>query len=184
MKGRKKRPIPEGWASSDEVAALQQAAYTDLAVSQASSLDVETESDYAVVGGLDGKADIYSIQANNVERSLDVGEPVTATVWTGSKVILATSKGSVKVFDSGNETASFQVHAGAVTGLAVHPGGRILASVGVDKSFVFYDLEALEKVSRVYTDAGMLPSTTQLRPLLTALTSAYCLRIPPRWQPL
>jgi pre-mRNA-processing factor 19 len=156
MKGRKKRPVPQGWASPDEVAALQQVAYTDLNVAQASSLDVE--SDYAAIGGLDGKADIYAIQANKVERTLDIGEPVTATVWTGSKVILATSKGSVKVFDSGSEAASFQVHAGAVTGLAVHPGGRILASVGVDKSFVFYDLESLEKVSRGYTDAGMSSS--------------------------
>lgn len=152
MKGRKKRPVPQGWASSDEVAALQQVAYTDLSVSQASSLAVE--SDYAAIGGLDGKADIYSIQANKVERSLDIGEPVTATVWTGSKVILATSKGSVKVYDSGNEAASFEAHAGTVTGLAVHPGGRILASVGVDKSFIFYDLETLEQVSRGYTDAG------------------------------
>jgi pre-mRNA-processing factor 19 len=153
MKGRKKRPVPQGWASSDEVAALQQVAYTDLTVSQATSLDVE--SDYAAIGGLDGKVDIYSVQANKVERSLDVAEPITATVWTGSKVVLATTKGSVKVFDNGNETASFQAHAGAVTGLAMHPGGRILASVGVDKSFIFYDLETLERVSRSYTDAGM-----------------------------
>lgn len=152
MKGRKKRPIPPTWATPDEVAALQQVAYTDLSVTQASSLGLE--SDYAAIGGLDGKADIYSVPANKVERTLDVGEPVTATAWTGSKVVLATSKGSVKVYDSGSETASFQAHAGAVTGLAVHPGGRILASVGVDKSFVFYDLEALEQVSRGYTDAG------------------------------
>lgn len=152
MKGRKKRPIPQGWASTDEVAAFERVAYTDLTVSQASSLDVE--SGYAVIGGLDGKADIYSIQANKVERSLNIGEPVTATVWTGTKVILATSKGTVKVFDSGNETASFQAHAGAVTGLSVHPGGRILASVGVDKTFSFYDLDTQERVSRGYTDSG------------------------------
>ncbi|KAL2182118.1 uncharacterized protein P884DRAFT_282221 [Thermothelomyces heterothallicus CBS 202.75] len=153
MKGRKKRPIPQGWASSDEVAALQQVAYADLAVSQASSLGIE--SDYAAIGGLDGKLDIYSIQANKVERTIDIGEPVTATVWTGSKVIVATSKGSVKVFDGGSETASFQAHAGAVTGLSVHPGGRLLASVGVDKSFIFYDLDTLQKVARGYTDASL-----------------------------
>ncbi|KAJ4287048.1 hypothetical protein N0V88_007813 [Collariella sp. IMI 366227] len=146
MKGRKKRPIPQGWITPDEVAVLQQVAYTDLAVSHASSLDIE--SGYAAIGGLDGKVDIYSTQSNTVERSLDIGEPVTATVWTGSK-------GSVKVYDSGSETASFQVHAGAITGLSVHPGGRILASVGVDKSFVFYDLETLQKVSRGYTDAAL-----------------------------
>ncbi|KAK3902948.1 hypothetical protein C8A05DRAFT_43742 [Staphylotrichum tortipilum] len=153
MKGRKKRPIPQGWATADDVAALGQTAYVDLSVTQASSLD--TESGYAVIGGLDGKADIYSVAANTVERTLEIGEAVTATVWTGSKVVVATAKGAVRVFDGGSEAASFRVHAGAVTGLAVHPGGRILASVGADKSFVFYDLEALAHVSRGYTDSAL-----------------------------
>ncbi|KAK4227742.1 WD40-repeat-containing domain protein [Podospora fimiseda] len=150
---REKRPAPEGWASPDEVASFQQASYSDLSVSQASSLDVE--ANYAAIGGFDGKVDIYSIEENNVERSLDIGEPVTATVWTGSKVILGTSKGTVKVFDSGSEAASFQIHAGAVTDLAIHPGARLLASAGVDKSFVFYDLETLQKVSHCYTDSAL-----------------------------
>ncbi|KAK0704414.1 WD40-repeat-containing domain protein [Lasiosphaeris hirsuta] len=152
-KGRKKRPVPRGWATLDDVAALQQTAVADLTVTQATSLDLQ--SDFAAIGGLDGKVDIYSTQANKVERSLDIGEPVTATIWTDTKVILATSKGSVRVFDSGSETATFKAHAGAVTGLALHPGERILASVGADKSFVFYDIESLKQVSRVYTDAAL-----------------------------
>ena len=153
--------MPQDWATSDEVAALQQIASADLAVSQASSLDVR--GDYAAVGGSDGKVDIYSTEANSVERSFSIGEPITATVWIETKVILATAKGSVKVYDSGKQTASFQAHAGAVTGLCAHPGKRILASVGVDKSFVFYDLEALERVSRVYTDSGMFYVVSHLR---------------------
>ncbi|KAK4186681.1 WD40-repeat-containing domain protein [Podospora australis] len=148
---REKRPAPENWVTSDEVASFKQASYADLVVSQASSLDVEQE--YAAIGGLDGKLDIYSIQNNTVERTLDIEEPVTATLWTGSKVVVGTSKGSVRVWDSGNEVQKFQIHAGAVTGLAVHPGGRILASVGVDQSFVFYDLETLQRVSRGYADS-------------------------------
>nr|5M89_A Chain A, Spliceosome WD40 Sc [Thermochaetoides thermophila]5M89_B Chain B, Spliceosome WD40 Sc [Thermochaetoides thermophila] len=153
MKTRKKRPIPQGWATADDVAALQQVAYTDLNVTQASSLDLENEC--AAVGGLDGKLDIYSVVANKVERTLDIGEPVTATEWTGTKVVIGTAKGWVKVYDAGRESATFQTHAGPVTGLAVHPGGRILASVGVDKSFVFYDLETGERVARGYADAAL-----------------------------
>ncbi|KAK4221349.1 Prp19/Pso4-like-domain-containing protein [Podospora fimiseda] len=84
---REKRPAPE-------VASFQQASYSDLSVSQASTLDVQ--ANYAAIGGFDGKVDIYSIKENNVERSLDIGEPVTATVWTGSKVILGKSKGTCK----------------------------------------------------------------------------------------
>ncbi|KAK1831442.1 hypothetical protein QBC39DRAFT_283111 [Podospora conica] len=152
-KGRKKRPVPEGWASPDDVAALQPLQQADISVTQASCLD--TQAEYAAIGGLDGKLDIYSVQQNKVERSLDIGEPVTATIWTETKVIVATSKGAVRVFDSGNEVASFASHAGPVTGLALHPGKRILASVGADKSFVFYDLNSLQQVSRIFTNAAL-----------------------------
>lgn len=122
---------------------------------------LSSESDYASVGGLDARLDIYSLSADAVERTLEVGEPVSADAWTGSKVIVATTKGSVKVYDGGAEAASFSEHAGAVTGLSVHPGKRLLASVGVDKAFIFYDLETLQRVSRVYTD-----SRTYYRPLI------------------
>lgn len=157
-KGRKKRPIPAGWATGEEVAALQQVASSQLTVSKTaggSSLALSSESDYASVGGLDARLDIYSLSADAVERTLEVGEPVSADAWTGSKVIVATTKGSVKVYDGGAEAASFSEHAGAVTGLSVHPGKRLLASVGVDKAFIFYDLETLQRVSRVYTDSQL-----------------------------
>lgn len=120
-------------------------------VPQASSLGIE--SGYAAVGGLTGDAAIFSIATGQTERSLKVDEPVTDTVWSGSKVAFATAKGSVKVFESGNEVASFSEHAGAATCLAMHPGGQILASVGADKSFVFYDLADLKRVTRVYGSA-------------------------------
>lgn len=152
QKGRKKRPVPEGWASTEDVSALQQTAYTDLPVTQATSLALN--AGYAAVGGLDGKVDLYSVEAKAHERSLEIGEPVTATVWIGNKVVSATSRGSVKAVEGGVETGSITEHAGAVTGLAVHPGEHILASVGVDKGIIFYDLQSLQRVARVYTDAG------------------------------
>ncbi|CCC11400.1 hypothetical protein SMACR_02058 [Sordaria macrospora] len=153
QKGRKKRPVPEGWASTEDVSALQQTAYTDLPVTQATSLALN--AGYAAVGGLDGKVDLYSVEAKAHERSLEIGEPVTATVWIGNKVVSATSRGSVKAVEGGVETGSITEHAGAVTGLAVHPGEHILASVGVDKGIIFYDLQSLQRVARVYTDAEL-----------------------------
>ncbi|KAK5655234.1 hypothetical protein OQA88_5801 [Cercophora sp. LCS_1] len=152
-KGRKKRPIPQEWVKPDEVASFQQLDFTDLSVTNATSLDVQPP--YAAISGSDGKVDVYSITQNTVERSLDVGAPITATVWTGSNVILATATGAVKVYHNGNGIAHYKSHAGAVTGLALHPGKRILASVGVDKSFVFYDLVTLTQVSRVHTDSSL-----------------------------
>ena len=153
----KKKGAPQGWATPDDVASLVPVTRTDLTVSQPSSIALLEE--HAAIAGLDGKLDIFSIGEAKVERSLDVGEPVTDTVWVDTKVILATAKGSVRIFDRGKETATFKAHAGAVTGLALHPGNRILASVGADKSFVLYDLEILQQVSRVYTGSGAFPNT-------------------------
>lgn len=153
QKSRKKRPVPEGWATPDEIASLEPQSSDAAPVPQATSIGLE--GSYAAVSGLSGDAAIFSVDAGKVERSLQVGEPVTDTLWHETKVVFATSKGSVKVFESGSEVASFADHAGAATGLALHPCGDILASVGVDKSFVFYDLVAMKRVTRVYTDSCM-----------------------------
>ena len=136
--------------TADDVVAFKKLASDDISVPQASSIGVEAE--YAAVGGLKGNVGIYSLAAEKLERSLKVDEPITDTIWTGSKILFSTSKGSVKVYDSGSEVASFAEHAGAVTGIAVHPSGELMASVGSDKSIVLYDLGGLQRVTRIYTD--------------------------------
>lgn len=107
------------------------------------------------MGGLKGDAAIFSTANGQAERSLQINEPVTDTVWHDDKVMFATSKGSVKVWEKGSEVASFAEHAGAVTALSLHPGGTLLASVGTDKSFIFYDLARLRRVTRAYTGAAL-----------------------------
>jgi pre-mRNA-processing factor 19 len=111
------------------------------------------QGQYAVVAGLQGDAAIYSIAAGKTERSLPVGEPVTDAIWTGTRLIFGTSKGSVKVFDSGSEVASLSEHAGAITALSLHPSGVLLASVGSDKAITIYDLSSNQRVSRSYSDS-------------------------------
>jgi pre-mRNA-processing factor 19 len=143
--------VPPGWVTPDEVAAFDKLASDAIPVAQASSIDLE--GGYAAVSGLQGDVGIYSLEAAKLERTLKVNEPVTDTLWAGKRIIFATSRGSVKIFESGSEIASFSEHAGPATGLALHPSGDILASVGTDKSFVFYDLASLKRVTRVYTDS-------------------------------
>jgi len=155
-KGRKKRPVPGGWASSDEISSYEQTTVSALPVPQASSIALE--NDYAAVSGLHGNVAIYSVAADKVERSLDVGQPVTYTIWTGARVIVSTYNAAVKVYESGTEVQSFTQHAGAVTGLALHPGGELFASVGIDKSFIFYDQSSMSHVMRVFTDSCSYPS--------------------------
>ncbi|CAJ2506616.1 Uu.00g078020.m01.CDS01 [Anthostomella pinea] len=152
-KSRKKRPVPQGWATPDDVVAFGVASSSSLPVPESTTLTVD--GDYAAVGGLQGDVAIYSIESDNVERSLKVNEPVTDSIWEGSKVIFSTSKGSVKVFEGGSEVASFSEHAGPATGLAMHPSKEILASIGSDKSFIFYDLLNLKRATRVYTNAAL-----------------------------
>ncbi|KAK5994391.1 Complexed with cdc5 protein 8 [Cladobotryum mycophilum] len=152
-KGRKKRPVPEGWVSSEEISEFETKTTTALPVPQATSLGLE--GGYAAVGGLKGEAAVYSVEADNVERTLPINEPVTDTLWAGSKVYFATSQGAVKVYEAGSEVASLSEHAGPATGLSLHPCGDLLASVGTDKSIVFYDLGSYKRVSRAYADASL-----------------------------
>ena len=84
-----------------------------------------------------------------------MGASVTNTLWAGNKAIVSTSAGLVKVFENGLETSSFSGHAGEVTALALHPSGEILASVGVDKSYIFYDLTSSVQALQISTDSGM-----------------------------
>jgi pre-mRNA-processing factor 19 len=82
------------------------------------------------------------------------GGVITDAVWYGDKPVISTLSGAVKVFEEGQEVAAFTSHAGAANALAMHPSGEILASVGADKSFVFYDLVGAKPVTQVYADCG------------------------------
>ncbi|KAI1102909.1 Prp19-domain-containing protein [Jackrogersella minutella] len=152
-KSRKKRSVPKGWTTADSVASFSVQTTNSAPVPQATTVCVE--KGYAAIGGLQGDVAIYSIDSDTVERSFQVNEPVTDSIWDGPKVFFSTSKGSVKVFDNGNEIASFSDHAGPATGLAIHPSKDILASVGSDKSFVLYDLANLHRATRVYTNSAL-----------------------------
>lgn len=150
-KSRKKRPAPADWVSAEEVSAFETTASNATPISPATSLD--TEGSYAALAGLQGEAAIYSVDADQVERQVAVQEPVTDTLWTGSRVVFATSQGSVKVFESGQEVASLREHAGPATALSAHPSGDLIGSVGADKAMIFYDLREMKRVSRAYADS-------------------------------
>jgi pre-mRNA-processing factor 19 len=88
---------------------------------------------------------------------LECGSRITAAAFWNCKPVLALASGSIKIFDGSKQIASLQAHAGAVTGVDVHPSGTILASVGSDKSYAVFDLTDLENsqpVARVYGTSG------------------------------
>lgn len=125
-------------------------------------LSVDRSGDLALIGGSEGIAGIYSIPENRVLRVLrGGGGSITGGAWAGSKAIVSTSAGRVEIFEEADVLASFSTHAGEVADLAVHPSGDIAASVGVDKSFVLYDMTASAVVTQVYSNSGgsSMPST-------------------------
>lgn len=154
-KSRRKRPVPKEWATADAIESYSAVATSEPLYPGSKSLAVDTSGEIAVVGGSDGIAGVYSLSEGKLLQALKVGGSVTDAVFFGDQPVVASSNGSVKIFGNGKEVAALSSHAGAATSLALHPSGEILASVGVDKSFVFYDLPGAKAVTQVYTECGM-----------------------------
>ena len=107
-----------------------------------------------LLGGSDGSAGVFSKSQDKIVQTFkSEGGSITDSLWAGNRAVIATSSGSVKVYDNGSEM-SFSGHAGEATALAVHTSGDLLASVGVDKSYIFYDLTSSKVAFQVYTDSG------------------------------
>ena len=68
--------------------------------------------------------------------------------------VIVTTSGAVVVTQGGSVQAKFHQHAGEATDVAVHPCGDLLASVGIDKSYVLYDLQESKVLTQVYSDSG------------------------------
>jgi pre-mRNA-processing factor 19 len=150
---RRKRPIPDGWATTETIQSFDTKQSTTGIYPGSTAVSVDETGDLALFGGTDGVAGIYSISEQKLVHTLKCGAPVTATLWWGSRAVVATSSGAVKVFENNEEIAELGSHAGAATLLALHPSKAILASAGVDKSFIFYDLENLKIASQLYTES-------------------------------
>lgn len=152
-KSRRKRPIPKGWADSEIIEKFGVSSASEPLYSGPTSLAVDESSSLVLVGGSEGVLGIYSLPENKIQQTFTAGARITDAVWYGSQPVAATSSGSVIVFGDGE--AKFASHAGSANALALHPSGEILASVGVDKSFVFYDLVGKTAVTQVYTDSEL-----------------------------
>lgn len=99
-------------------------------------------------------ASIYSLERSEKVSELSINGKVTDSAWCGGLAVISSTSGEVKVFNKGQEAHSLTTHAGEANAVAVHPSGQILASVGVDKSFVFYDISSGKTLTQVYSDSG------------------------------
>ncbi|KAK2767062.1 hypothetical protein FQN54_006380 [Arachnomyces sp. PD_36] len=155
-KTRRKRPVPEDWATGESIQAFQPSETSNPVSTGGKSLSVDSSGDLALVGGSDGSANVYSLSQKQVVRTLKgKGGSVTDSVWVGDKAAVAASTGAVRIYENEAEIAEFDSHAGEATALAVHPTGDILASVGVDKSYVLYDLTTASTITQIFTDSAL-----------------------------
>ncbi|KAF1345985.1 WD40-repeat-containing domain protein [Delphinella strobiligena] len=153
---RRKRAVPEDWATLETLQAFDTKHTSESLYPGSQSLAIDETGDLVLLGGADGVAGVYSLSQGQLVQTLKCGGgAVVDGLWYGTKPVVALSTGSVKVFDSGNQVASFDQHAGAVSALALHPCGDILASVGVDKSYILYDLESLKPITQIFMDSEL-----------------------------
>ncbi|KAL4901656.1 hypothetical protein BDW74DRAFT_71942 [Aspergillus multicolor] len=155
-KSRRKRPVPEGWATSEAISAYKPTDTTDALYPGGKALSVNASGDAVLVEIAEGAVGVFSLSQKQVIHTLQTNGPVTDAIWAGEKAVVASSTGSVKVFESGNEISSFNSHAGAATGLALHATGDIVASVGEDKSYVLYDLASNAVIMQNFSNASLL----------------------------
>ncbi|KAF1943724.1 ubiquitin-protein ligase E4 [Clathrospora elynae] len=169
---RRKRAAPDGWTSADSISTFDVAASTESLYPGSTSLALHESGDLALFGGADGVAGVYSLPQGKVVHALKAGSAVTATAWWSSRAVVATSAGTVKIFEDATEIAQVASHAGPVVALALHPSGRMLASAGADKRFAIHDLSSFQTVAQVYVDAEITAASFHVDGLLLFLGCA------------
>lgn len=181
---RRKRPVPEDWATPEAVQAYEVKQTIDSQFTGAKSLAVDKTGDLFVCGDSDGTMGIYDLKQGAFTTRSNVGAgAILDGAWCNDRPAVSTASGTVFMVQEGAVQAKFQKHAGAATAVAAHPSGDVLASVGVDKSYVLYDLHSSKVLTQVYGDAGKYPQVL-LRPCMKLTTrSPYHGPVPPRWPP-
>jgi pre-mRNA-processing factor 19 len=152
---RRKRPVPKDWATGDAIASYEIKAEIDSQFTGAKSLAVDHTGDFFLCGDSDGAVGVYDLKNSAFTTRSNLGAgAILDGAWANDKIVVATSSGSVVVAVEGSAQAKFHQHAGAATAIAVHPCGDVVASVGVDKSYVLYDLHASAVITQIYADSG------------------------------
>ncbi|KAK5122138.1 hypothetical protein LTR85_004384 [Meristemomyces frigidus] len=157
---RRKRPVPADWATGETIATYDVKSTADTQFTGAKSLAVDRTGDFFLCGDSDGTVGIYDLKqsAFTTRSNLGSGAIIHGT-WANDKAVVATSSGGVVVTQEGAVQAKFQQHVGAATAVAAHPSGDLLASVGVDKSYVLYDLHNSKVLKQVYSDSSLTTVT-------------------------
>ncbi|KAF2719773.1 PTPLA-domain-containing protein [Polychaeton citri CBS 116435] len=153
---RRKRPVPEDWATGDNITSYDVQKQADTQFTGAKTLAADETGDFFLTGDSDGSIGVYDLaqSAFTTRTSLGAGAVLNGA-WCGDRPAVATSSGAVVIVQEGQVQAKFSQHAGAATAVAAHPCGDVLASVGVDKSAVLYDVQNGKVLTQVFSDSEL-----------------------------
>jgi pre-mRNA-processing factor 19 len=180
---RRKRPVPDEWATGDEIQSYDVTKSLDSQFAGAKYLAADSTGDFFLTGDSDGTMGVYDLAqgAFTTRSSLGAGA-ILGGAWANDKQTLCTSNGTVVVAQDGAVQGKFQQHAGAATALACHPSGELLVSVGFDKSYIVYDLSTIQVLTQVFGDVGKFAILVKRVAILTVCSAHHC-RFSPRRTP-
>ncbi|KXL41535.1 hypothetical protein M433DRAFT_381322 [Acidomyces richmondensis BFW] len=153
---RRKRPVPDDWATGDMLASYEVKSTADTQFTGAKSLAAHSTGDFFLCGDSDGTIGIYDLNqgAFTTRASLGSGSILDGT-WADDKAVVATSSGAIIITQDGAIEGKLRQHAGPATAVATHPCGTIIASVGVDKSYTLYDVHNTRVLTQIFTDVEL-----------------------------
>ncbi|KJY01643.1 cell cycle control protein [Zymoseptoria brevis] len=152
-KTRRKRPVPEDWATADIVETYDIRSTVDTQFTGAKTLASDQTGAQFLCGDSDGTMGIYDASQGAFTTRSNLGAgAILGGAWCNDKQVISTSNGTVVVTQEGAVQGKFQQHAGEATAVAAHPSGDILVSVGYDKSYILYDVSTMQVLTQVYGD--------------------------------
>ncbi|KAI9667349.1 MAG: hypothetical protein M1821_000164 [Bathelium mastoideum] len=152
---RRKRAVPEDWATPESLQNFGVATSIETTHRSAKTLAVSSNGDSAIVAGPKDSADIYNLATQEVTQAAKANGTITDSLWWSGRQVISNSTGGVQVFEDGVQVAEMRAHAGPAVAIDLHPCGDLLGSVGIDKSYVLYDLTSFKAVSQVRTDSEL-----------------------------
>lgn len=174
-KTRRKRAVPSDWVTSEALQEFKPIQSSQDPLAGAQAFATHSAGDLVLYGGEDGQVSIYSTSQGQIVERFAVRAAVTDAVWADNVTVVATAAGSVEGYEAGAKVFSFNAHSGEARAVTLHPCGDLLASVGSDKTFVFYDLMSASQVLQVSANTGefeRLPACNEFSDETAALNTA------------
>lgn len=189
--GRRKRSVPDDYATVDRVKKVKPAKPSSPLVSAGSTAFAITNSGHVVLAGsLDGGASVYSIRKQKSMYEFSTGKIGVSSVAnidyeeeeSNNAALFGLENGIIKMYHGETPVTTIKGHTGPVASLAVHPSHDIAASVGEDQRVVMYDLKNGKGIEKI---KDMTISTSESCLLLrqrfqgTDCSSSQRVRVPP-----